>query len=101
MRISGLLRGVVEASLFCDVNAAYVGSWLPTFRDSLSVPISRVKQSKKNEDLGADTVPKRRKPTTNLRCVTTQKSEGLNQITRYVTIVGWGGMTRGVGEARL
>jgi hypothetical protein len=27
--------------------AAYVGSWLPTFRDSVSAPYSRFKQSKK------------------------------------------------------
>jgi hypothetical protein len=29
-------------------NDAYVGSCLPTFRDSLSVPFPRVKQSKRN-----------------------------------------------------
>jgi hypothetical protein len=39
---------MLRSSLFRDVNAAYIGSYLPTFRDNLSVPSSRAKQSRKN-----------------------------------------------------
>jgi hypothetical protein len=33
---------------FWDVNAALIGSWLPTYQNKLSIPHSRVRQSKKN-----------------------------------------------------
>jgi len=39
--IWGLRRGVVEAFALLGCYAAYVGSCLPTFRDSLSIPSSR------------------------------------------------------------
>ena len=37
----------MRCSLFWVVNASLIGIYLPTFRDSLSVPSSKVKQSKK------------------------------------------------------
>ena len=37
-------------SLFWDVNAAWVSGYLPTFRDSLLAPSSRVKQPRRPED---------------------------------------------------
>ena len=43
--ISGFRRGVVEVFALLRCYAAWVGSWLPTFRDNLLVPSSRVKKS--------------------------------------------------------
>jgi hypothetical protein len=34
--------------LLWNINAALVNSWLPTFQENISVPFSRIKQSKKN-----------------------------------------------------
>ena len=50
--------------------AAYIGSYLPTFRDNLSAPSSRVKQSR-------PTGRPETSVTTILGCVTSQKSEDL------------------------
>lgn len=43
--ISGFHRATVEAAALLVYYAAWVSSWLPTFRNTLSVPSSRVKQS--------------------------------------------------------
>jgi hypothetical protein len=43
--ISGFSRGVVEAFALLGCYAAYVDSYLLTFRESFSFPSSRVKQS--------------------------------------------------------
>jgi hypothetical protein len=48
-----------------------LGGYMPTFRNNRSVSSSRVKRPKKEVD------PKRRYLTNNLRCVTSQNSEGL------------------------
>jgi hypothetical protein len=40
---------MLRSSLFRDVNAVFIGSYLPSFRDNLSVPSSRAKQSMKND----------------------------------------------------
>jgi hypothetical protein len=40
-------RGVVEAFALLGCYAAYVGSYLPEFRNSVSMPTSRVKQCQK------------------------------------------------------
>jgi hypothetical protein len=45
--ISGSHRGVDEGIAFLHCYPAYVGSYLSTFRESLSVPYSRLMQSKK------------------------------------------------------
>jgi len=58
----------------------------------LSVSTSRVNPNEWR--LGTDFVPKRRQPTTDLRCVASQSGEDLSQkyFFRYVIIVAWGGM---------
>jgi hypothetical protein len=40
--------GVIEVLALLECYMAWVGSWLPTFQDSLSFPSSGVKQSKEN-----------------------------------------------------
>jgi hypothetical protein len=59
--ISGFRRGVVEVFALLGYCAAYVGSYLPTFRDSLSVPSSRVKQSN-NYKHTLRNIPEERRP---------------------------------------
>jgi hypothetical protein len=59
--ISGLRRDVVEICAILGYYAASSGNPLPTFRDNVSVPSSRVKKSKKTLEGGTDNVvPKRR-----------------------------------------
>jgi len=53
---SGFQCGVNEFFTLLRINASLVGSWLPTFQDSLSVPYSRVKQSLTLE-YGTDRLP--------------------------------------------
>jgi hypothetical protein len=43
--ISGFLRGEIEVFTVLEFYASLASSLLPTFRDSLSIPSSRVKQS--------------------------------------------------------
>jgi hypothetical protein len=50
--ISGLRRRVVEAFALLEYYAVLVGIPLLTFQDGLSVPFSRVKDSKKNAGNG-------------------------------------------------
>jgi hypothetical protein len=47
--MSGFFRYVDDAVARLGFYAAYFGSSLATFRDSIPVPSSRVKQSKKNK----------------------------------------------------
>jgi hypothetical protein len=42
--MSGFRRHVVDVFDFLGYCAAWVGSWLPTFRENASFPLSRVKQ---------------------------------------------------------
>ena len=65
--ISGFRRGVNQICSRLGFYATYNGSFIPTFRDSLSVPSSRVQQSFFLDCLTF--VPKRRYETTILRCV--------------------------------
>jgi hypothetical protein len=46
--ISGVRRGVNEIFALLEFYTDYIGSYLPMFRDNISLPSSRVKQSKKN-----------------------------------------------------
>jgi hypothetical protein len=48
--VSGFRRGVNEIFALLEFYAAYIASLSPTFRDNLSVPSSRVKQSKTLEE---------------------------------------------------
>jgi hypothetical protein len=43
---------IAEVFALLGCYAAYVGSCLPTFRDCLSIPYSRIKQSKKSSSIG-------------------------------------------------
>ena len=61
--ISGFYRCINEAFAVLGHCTALIGSFSPTFRDSLPVPSSRDTQSKNNILV----FPKRRKPTTNQR----------------------------------
>ena len=71
--ISGFPRGVTEVFALLGFYEAYSGNSIPTFRDNLSVPSSRIKQSKKMGLIGCpETLV-----TTDLRCITSQKSEDL------------------------
>ena len=52
-----MLRALnLEVIALLGCYAAYVGNCLPKFRDSLSLPSSRVKQSKKNAGKHEDTL---------------------------------------------
>lgn len=46
--ILGFLRCIAKSSLLCNVARRQMGSLLPTFRQNVSVPSSRIKVSKKN-----------------------------------------------------
>ena len=71
--MSGFPRGVNQIFALLGFYEAYSGNSIPTFRDNLSVPSSRVKQSKKMGLIGCpETLV-----TTDLRCITSQKSEDL------------------------
>ena len=48
--ISGFRREVQEISAFMGYYAAHSGNSLPTFRDNVSVPYSRINRPKKEED---------------------------------------------------
>ena len=80
--ISRFRRGVNEICAFMEFYAAQSGSLLPTFQDTLSVPSSRVKQSKKNDCLIFEDDPDRLSRNVGknsiLRCVKFQKSSDLS-----------------------
>jgi hypothetical protein len=66
-----------EAFARLDCDAAYIFSWLPTFRDIIPVPSSTVQKSDPwRWELKA--VQKCRKPATHQRCGTFQKNEDLS-----------------------
>jgi hypothetical protein len=55
--ISDTRRGVNEIFALLRCYATYIGGYLPTFRDNLSVPSSRVNQYKKTLDDGTSRLP--------------------------------------------
>jgi hypothetical protein len=83
--ISGFRRDADEICALLGYNTASSGNPLPTFRDNVSVPSSRVKKSKKSvyfltlED-GTDTLSRNVGKITTRRCVIPQKSADLNSI---------------------
>ena len=78
----GLHRRLNEIFPLLECYTEQIGSYLPTFRDNLSVQFSVVTQYKKNGLLypsrcDQQIVSKRRFLTTNLHCVTSQKRDDL------------------------
>jgi hypothetical protein len=72
-QISGLCRRILRSSFVWDVYAPCDDGYLSTFRDSLSIPSSRIKQSLNLKMRPIDR-PETSVTTTNLRHVTSQKS---------------------------
>jgi len=69
--ISGFRREIDESCALLGHYAASSGNSLPTFRDNLSVPSSRVQNKKRFDQY---VVPKRRYGIATVRCIITQKN---------------------------
>ena len=92
--ISGFRRGVNEIFGLPRCYAAFTGRYLPTFRDNLSVPFSRMKQSLDLRERNLQIIPKRRKLPTNRRRVASHKNKicvvaVYVSISVFVVVINW------------